>query len=74
MVPAKTIGLKSGTCFDGVDAVLLETDGITLSRTGPSIYRPYSRPERVLLPQALGDALGFADRRARPGSSRKPSS
>ena len=65
MVPVKTIGLMSGTSF-GVDAALLETDGIRLSRTGPSIYRPYSGPERVLLRQAL------ADRRARPGSSPKP--
>ena len=74
MVPVKTIGLVNGTSFEGADTALLETDGVTLSRTGPSIYRPYSRPERVLLPQALGDAVGFADRRARPGSSRKPSS
>jgi anhydro-N-acetylmuramic acid kinase len=67
MVPVKTIGLMSGTSFDGVDAALLETDGITLPRTGPSIYRSYSRPERVLLRGALADAVGPADRRARPG-------
>jgi anhydro-N-acetylmuramic acid kinase len=66
MVPVKTIGLMSGTCFDGVDATLLET-GITLSRLGPGIYRPYSGSERVLLRQALADAVGLADPRARPG-------
>jgi hypothetical protein len=44
MVPLKTVGLMSGTGFDGVDAALLETDGITLSHTGPSLYRPYSGP------------------------------
>ena len=67
MVPVKTIGRMSGTCFDGVDAALLETDGITLSRARPGIYRPYSGPERVLLRQALADAVGLADPRARPG-------
>jgi anhydro-N-acetylmuramic acid kinase len=46
---------------------LPETDGITLSRTGPSIYRPYSGPERVLLRQALADAVRSATEDRAPG-------
>ena len=69
MVPVKTIGLVNGTSFEGADTALLETDGVTLSRTGPSIHRPYSTPERILLRQTL------ADRRARArGSLPKPNS
>lgn len=69
MVPVKTIGLVNGTSFEGADTALLETDGVTLSRTGPSIHRPYSTPERILLRQTL------ADRRARArGSLAKPNS
>ena len=74
MVPVKTIGLMSGTSFDGVDTARLETDGVTLSRTGPSIYRAYSGSERVLLRQALADAVALADRKARPRSSPTPNS
>ena len=68
MIPLKAIGLMSGTSFDGVDAALLESDGITLSHTGPTIYRPYSGPERDLLRRALADACVLADRTERPGA------
>jgi anhydro-N-acetylmuramic acid kinase len=53
-----------------VDAALLESDGITLSHTGPNLYRPYSRPERELLRRALADACALVDRTVRPGSSK----
>jgi len=72
MAPLKTVGLMTGTSFDGVDAALLETDGITLSHSG--LYRPSSGPERALLRQALADAAALSDRRARPGASPKPNS
>jgi anhydro-N-acetylmuramic acid kinase len=66
MVPLKAIGLMSGTSLDGVDAALLETDGIRLSHTGPSIYSPYPPPERDLSRRALADASALFDRA--PGS------
>jgi anhydro-N-acetylmuramic acid kinase len=69
MVPLKAIGLMSGTVLDGVAATLLETDDITLSYIGPTIYRPCSRSGRDLLRQALADASALLDRRARPGGT-----
>jgi anhydro-N-acetylmuramic acid kinase len=62
------IGLMSGTSLDGVDAALIETDGIDLFRTGPMSYRPYSRPEREVLRCALSEAVALTDRAARPGA------
>lgn len=67
MVPLKTIGLMSGTSFDGVDAALLETDGIIVSQTGATAYRPYAERERDLLRRALSDAVTLDDRSLRPG-------
>jgi hypothetical protein len=60
MVPLKAVGLVSGTA-SGRDAALLETDGITLSHTGPIM----SPPERDLR-QALADASALLDPKARP--------
>ncbi len=37
----RTIGLMSGTSLDGVDAAWLETDGMTITRFGPSMTLPY---------------------------------
>jgi anhydro-N-acetylmuramic acid kinase len=67
MVPLKAVGPMNGTSLNGVDAALLATDGITLSHTGPTIYRPYSPQERDLLHQPLADAAALPDRRTRPG-------
>ncbi|MCC6948781.1 MAG: anhydro-N-acetylmuramic acid kinase [Bradyrhizobiaceae bacterium] len=61
------IGLMSGTSFDGVDVALIETDGETIARIGPSGYRPYSEAERATLRAALLDAVSLTDRTARPG-------
>lgn len=52
------LGLMSGTSLDGVDAALIETDGVRIGRTGPSLTLPYS-PElraktRALLDRAAG--------------------
>jgi anhydro-N-acetylmuramic acid kinase len=64
----RAIGLMSGTSLDGVDVALIETDGETVFRRGPYLSRSYSDDERRLLRQALDDAAGIVDRRARPGS------
>jgi anhydro-N-acetylmuramic acid kinase len=57
----------SGTSLDGVDAALIETDGETIARFGPTSYRPYREAERSLLRAALREAETLTDRRSRPG-------
>jgi anhydro-N-acetylmuramic acid kinase len=71
MPALKAIGLMSGTSLDGVDVALLETDGESLVRAGPTGYRPYAESERALLRAALVDAAALTDRMARPGSLRE---
>ncbi len=61
------VGLMSGTSCDGVDAALIETDGEGQVRSILSAFRPYDYQEQVLLRQALVDAKGMKDRKARPG-------
>jgi anhydro-N-acetylmuramic acid kinase len=64
----RVIGLMSGTSMDGVDVALIETDGETVERLGPSGCRPYGDAERALLRRALDDATALSDREARPGA------
>lgn len=37
----RAIGLMSGTSLDGVDAAMLETDGVSIAGFGPSLTLPY---------------------------------
>jgi anhydro-N-acetylmuramic acid kinase len=67
MKPRNAIGLMSGTSMDGVDVALVETDGETIARLGPTAFRPYTADERTLLRAALKDAGALTDRGARPG-------
>src|SRR5258706_4773 len=65
------IGLMSRTSLDGVDVALIETDGRQVRAFGPSGYRPYTDGERVLLRQALTEAVHLPQRDARPGILRE---
>lgn len=52
--PVRALGAMSGTSLDGVDAAVVETDGVDIFGFGASRYRPYSEAERAVLAQALG--------------------
>ena len=47
--PVWALGLMSGTSLDGVDAALIETDGVTVSGFGPWRTAPYSDDLRAQL-------------------------
>jgi anhydro-N-acetylmuramic acid kinase len=63
----RAIGLMSGTSMDGVDIALLETDGVTVSRFGPSAVHPYREGEVAVLRRAVEAARTLTERDARPG-------
>lgn len=50
----RALGAMSGTSLDGVDAAVIETDGVDIFEFGESEYRSYAADER----QELHDALG----------------
>ncbi|SNS78892.1 anhydro-N-acetylmuramic acid kinase [Tropicimonas sediminicola] len=60
----RVLGTMSGTSLDGVDAAVIETDGVTIKAFGDSGYRRYSAEERAVLRAALGrwpDEPGVAE-------------
>ncbi len=48
------IGLMSGTSLDGIDAAFIETDGLSVVKTGPALTIPYSDDLRQRLRSVLG--------------------
>lgn len=52
--PVKALGAMSGTSLDGVDAAVVETDGVRIYEFGASAYRPYLPLEQAVLRDALG--------------------
>jgi anhydro-N-acetylmuramic acid kinase len=48
------LGTMSGTSLDGVDAAMVQTDGVRVHAFGPHAYRAYTAPERETLRRALG--------------------
>jgi anhydro-N-acetylmuramic acid kinase len=66
MAPVTAIGLMSGTSYDGVDVALINTDGDSIGRIGPTGYRPYSDQERAVLRRAIAAAVNVGDRNERP--------
>ena len=60
------IGLMSGTSYDGVDVALINTDGESIGRLGPTGYRAYSDSERAVLRRAIAAAGNLATATQRP--------
>ncbi|MDP0925775.1 anhydro-N-acetylmuramic acid kinase [Paracoccus onubensis] len=56
----RVLGMMSGTSLDGVDAAMIETDGIRIGGFGRSGYRAYSDNEAAALHAALGRWPGEA--------------
>ncbi|WP_299692572.1 anhydro-N-acetylmuramic acid kinase [uncultured Tateyamaria sp.] len=54
----RALGAMSGTSLDGVDAAMIETDGVAIHGFGRSGYRAYSDDERAVLRRALGQWSG----------------
>ncbi len=52
--PVRALGTMSGTSLDGVDAAVVETDGVQIFGFGPSAYRAYSEDETARLRAHLG--------------------
>ena len=58
----------SGTSLDGIDVAMLETDGESVVKRGPSATYAYNGSQQHILRQALTDALAIKKRGERPGS------
>ncbi len=54
----RALGAMSGTSLDGVDAAVVETDGVEIHGFGASEYRAYSAEEQAVLTEALGHWAG----------------
>ncbi|MBY0293677.1 MAG: anhydro-N-acetylmuramic acid kinase [Alphaproteobacteria bacterium] len=52
--PFWAIGLMSGTSADGIDAALIQTDGISIQAFGATHYAPYSQTIRQSIHHAYG--------------------
>ena len=50
----RALGAMSGTSLDGVDAAVIDTDGVRILGFGPSVFRPYSAEEQAVLRAGLG--------------------
>ena len=48
----RVIGLMSGTSLDGIDAALIETDGMAEIRFGPGETVAYTAQDRAVLQAA----------------------
>jgi anhydro-N-acetylmuramic acid kinase len=57
----------SGTSMDGIDVAVLETDGETITRFGPTATHFYQESESKLLRDAIEASRALEDRDSRPG-------
>ncbi|MBB5713211.1 anhydro-N-acetylmuramic acid kinase [Sphingomonas aerophila] len=53
----RVLGFMSGTSLDGVDAAIIETDGVTVIEFGPALLLPFTTEERSILVSATEDAV-----------------
>lgn len=56
----RALGAMSGTSLDGVDAAVIETDGVQIFEFGETAYRAYGDAERLVLRAGLGCWSGAA--------------
>jgi anhydro-N-acetylmuramic acid kinase len=63
----RAIGLMSGTSMDGIDIAVIETDGETVSRFGPSAVHFYQEADERVLRAAMEAAPAMRSRDERPG-------
>lgn len=59
--PVWAVGLMSGTSLDGIDAALVETDGVDITGFGPTLFRPYPADLREALSRLLGGRAPLVD-------------
>lgn len=52
--PVKALGAMSGTSLDGVDAAVVETDGISVFNFGDTSYRGYNNAEQAAIRAVFG--------------------
>lgn len=59
--PLRALGLMSGASLDGVDAALIETDGVAVASHGPAATFPLTRAQRTFALRAIKAALEARD-------------